>query len=51
MTRETSATSSSPSMTFDRLCEQVRATREEREKLAWHLAMLRAKQTYELLRQ
>lgn len=38
-------------MTFNALCEQLRATPAEREKLAWHLAMLRAKKTYEVLRE
>lgn len=37
-------------MTFNDLCADVKASADEREKLAWHLAMLRAKQTYERLR-
>lgn len=35
---------------FNELCEQLHITPSEREKLAWHLAMFRAKRTYEKLR-
>lgn len=35
---------------FNDLCEQLRVTPQEREGLAWHLAMHRAKRTYEKLR-
>jgi hypothetical protein len=38
-------------MTFDELCRIAKATPEERDKAAWFLAMLRAKKTYEELRQ
>ena len=37
-------------MTFDQLCRSARATPEERDALAWHSAMIRAKKCYEELR-
>lgn len=37
-------------MTFDELCRDVHCTPEERDQLAWHLAMFRARKTYEKLR-
>lgn len=37
-------------MTSDQLCQIGRLTPEERDKAAWHLAMFRAKKTYEELR-
>lgn len=37
-------------MTFDELCLVVRCTPTERDHLAWHLAMFRARKTYEKLR-
>ena len=37
-------------MTFDELCRREKATAPERDQLAWMLAMMRARQTYEELR-
>ncbi|MEH3121144.1 MAG: hypothetical protein PGN16_04055 [Sphingomonas phyllosphaerae] len=37
-------------LSFDELCSQFHATAEERDALAWHLAMFRARKTYDALR-
>jgi hypothetical protein len=37
-------------MTFNDFCRLHRATNTERDWLAWHFAMMRAKALYELLR-
>lgn len=37
-------------MTFDEFCKREKADPFERDKLAWHLAMLRARALYEALR-
>lgn len=36
---------------FNRLCQELRVTPAEREKLAWHLATVRARETYHRLRE
>lgn len=36
-------------MTFSDFCKRHNVTRQEREALAWHLAMMRARQLYGLL--
>jgi len=36
---------------FDDFCAGAKCTAEERDKLAWHLAMFRARRTYEELKQ
>lgn len=38
------------SQTFDELCRSLKVTATERDQLAWHLAMFRARKTYEELR-
>jgi hypothetical protein len=37
-------------VTFDSFCRLTNVSNAEREKLAWHLAMFRARLVYELLR-
>lgn len=37
-------------MNFHELMRQVRATRQEQDACAWHLAMMRAKTLYEALK-
>lgn len=37
-------------MSFTELCETFHVTDDERDRLAWHLATLRAKATYDALK-
>jgi hypothetical protein len=37
-------------MTFDEICTLTRATPAERDALAWHIAMFRARKTYDALK-
>jgi len=37
-------------MGFEELCQEYRVTPTERDQLAWHLATLRMRRTYETLR-
>lgn len=37
--------------TFDDFCATFRVTPAERDRLAWHLAMFRARRTYEMLKE
>lgn len=37
-------------MTFAEFCQEMHVTAAERDALAWHLAMYRARRTWEALR-